>query len=383
MRVRAGGVTVTPCRLHDRFQPLGGPGALCAIVDPSEGLKAQHVDAPGGEVVVPGPAPVGQGPHRVPDIEDEHLRLRVAEELGGEQREQHRFAGARLSEHQRVPHIGIVEVHAERGGPRTRGPKERRALRWVEGARVRSQPGPDARHRQEIGEVPGGEEGPPEVRIAMPREAAEIGVERIHRLDPPREPGVVQGFENLPRDLVRPGPVGLHHDRDLREGAEPHRPARVLGQRVRRILRQAPRVLIEPERLVRLRHGRPLPGDELLHPGGRPLPLLEPLELVAPDLFRRHLRPEREHAVRPAKGEGEGVREVALPRVRCERVALHRHRANREAPDPGLEAAHELLVGKHGVQVGPMGRRPDRVRKAGEALVQVGQQPVSVEALHV
>ena len=104
---------------------------------------------------------------------------------------------------------------------------------------------------------------------------------------------------------------------------------------------------------------------------------------MAPNLFRRRVRPEREHALRPAKGERERVHEVAVPRARRLRVALHRHDPDRQPPDPGLEPAEEFLVGEHDVQVRPVGRRADRVREARQALVQMGEQPVPVEALEV
>ena len=219
---------------------------------------------------MPRAASMRERPHRVPNVEREHLRAGVAPKLGREHPEQHRFAGTRLPEHEGMPHVRIVEVDAERRGPRRRRPEEGRTLERKERRRVRGEPGPDARDRQEVGDVARGHEGTPEVRVAVPREAAEIGVQRIHGLDPPREPGVVQGFQDLPRHVVRAGSVGLHHDRDLGEGAEPHRPARVLGQGVRGILRQAARVLIEPERVVRPRGGVPSSRRRAPAPTRRP-----------------------------------------------------------------------------------------------------------------
>ncbi len=43
-------------------------------------------------------------------------------------------------------------------------------------------------------------------------------------------------------------------------------------------------------------------------------------------------------------------------------------------PDPGLEAAHERLVGERVVEVGPVPRHADGVGKPGQHLVQVGEQ---------
>src|SRR5690606_11722409 len=47
---------------------------------------------------------------------------------------------------------------------------------------------------------------------------------------------------------------------------------------------------------------------------------------------------------------------------------------------PWREPTDELLACQHGVQVGTMLRRADRMREAGEAVVQVSHQTVGVEA---
>ena len=141
----------------------------------------------------------------------------------------------------------------------------------------------------------------------MPRQAAEIRLERVHRLDPPRKARVGEHLEDFAGDEVGARGVGLHHDRDLREAAEPHGPARILRGGVAGILGEVASILIEPQLFVSLRGSVPLAADHVLHPGGGPFALLEPLELVAPDLLCRLPGPEREHAVRPAKREGERV----------------------------------------------------------------------------
>ena len=97
-----------------RLQPLRGPGSLGRLVERGEGLESQGVGAASGQVVVLSARGRRQHPHRVAHVEYEHLRVRVAAELRGEEAQEHRFAGAGGAEDERVADVRVMEVEPKR-----------------------------------------------------------------------------------------------------------------------------------------------------------------------------------------------------------------------------------------------------------------------------
>src|SRR5205814_426868 len=109
-----------------------------------------------------------------------------------------------------------VEVQPEGCRASRRGVEERGAALWVGGTGVAFEARPDARERQEIGEVQGVEQRAPDVLIPVPRERAEPGLERIRLLDAGAEPVVLELLEDLARRGLQDRTVALEQEQRAR-----------------------------------------------------------------------------------------------------------------------------------------------------------------------
>ena len=80
-------------QVKQRFQPLGGPGALVGRVDMRQGVEREVLVALAGDRVVVAAGGLGERHRRVALVEDEHLGVRVAKPLGLEEAQERRFPG--------------------------------------------------------------------------------------------------------------------------------------------------------------------------------------------------------------------------------------------------------------------------------------------------
>ena len=86
-------------------------------------------------------------------------------------RDRRRFAGACRSKDQRMAKIADMQIEAERRRPFRSRVQERRRVRRIERARAKFLAWPDTGGRYQVRKNAGGDDGPANIRNAMPREA--------------------------------------------------------------------------------------------------------------------------------------------------------------------------------------------------------------------
>src|SRR5439155_17116388 len=96
------------------------------------------------------------------------------------------------SQDERVPNVAQVEVQSERCRAGRRGVEQRGAALRVGGVRVALESRPDARERQEVGEVQGMEHGSPDVLVPVAGKRAEPGLEGVRLLEAGAESVVLE-----------------------------------------------------------------------------------------------------------------------------------------------------------------------------------------------
>src|SRR3546814_6001763 len=98
-------------------------------------------------------------PDRAAEIEGEHLAGLIAAELHGDQREQHRFAGAGRSDDQGMADVADMQREAERRRSFGLGEKQRRRVEMFIAFRA----GPDRRQRDHMRQVQGADRRLPDI----------------------------------------------------------------------------------------------------------------------------------------------------------------------------------------------------------------------------
>ena len=190
----ADGVALCGCRRQavqrqNRVNPLHRPSAIALGVKELQRAESQLVVVGRHREVQPTLALAGstdrgsQRVHRHALVKGVDRHAPVAPQLRGRQGQMRRLARPGRAEHEGVPHIANVEVQPERRRTVGHAIHQWRRLRRVHGAWRAVEACPDGARWQHVGQVHGVDERPAHVLDAMPRQAAEVGFERVDRLD--------------------------------------------------------------------------------------------------------------------------------------------------------------------------------------------------------
>ncbi|MNQ96600.1 hypothetical protein D3C85_1122150 [compost metagenome] len=155
-----------PRLTHRLGDPFGGPGAFVVCVDPGQGLERE-----GRPRLQRPPTPAGrQGrrTRRTPLVEEDHSRARIAKPLQGQERQQDALARSRRSHDHGVADVADMEHQPKGRGARSAGDRQRRPVK----AGVPGRTGPDRRHRQEVGEIQGRDQGAAYIGVGFARQGA-------------------------------------------------------------------------------------------------------------------------------------------------------------------------------------------------------------------
>ena len=136
---------------NERLQPLLRPQPFGRHVDLRK--RRERRSGIGADLVVRSAARRAEHVERVAFVEREDVRARITELLREQKRKQRRFAAAGRSDDQRVADVADVQVQTKRRCAGRRRVGKRRALRRIERTRLLRKSRPDARERQQIGEV--------------------------------------------------------------------------------------------------------------------------------------------------------------------------------------------------------------------------------------
>ena len=164
------------------LEPALGPDALLGAVGRGQRIEGELLVLVSRDVVVVPSGGVCEDEAAVALVEGEDLGPWVAKELRHHQADQRRLPGARGADHQRVAHVGHVEVEAEGGRPRGVRVEERGAPLQEVGTRVLLEARPDARRWNQVGEVQRVDERPANVSIAVTGDGSQVGLEGVHVL---------------------------------------------------------------------------------------------------------------------------------------------------------------------------------------------------------
>ena len=165
------------------MHPLLSPAELRFVVDIAERLKGQSAFA---DVIEAAAGCLVEGIERMPFVEGEDASAGIAEPLGNEERQAHRFACASRTDEQCVAHIIIVQVETIGHTALCRCIEERLRVRRHERRRVDLFSRPNRRNRHQVNVIAGVGDDAAHLGHAIPGHRSKECINRVDVLDPAR-----------------------------------------------------------------------------------------------------------------------------------------------------------------------------------------------------
>ena len=239
-----------------------------------------------------------------------------------------------------------MEDEAKRGGAEGAGHRQGRPLERG----VAFRPGPDGRHRQEVGQVEAGDHGPPHVGIGFARDRPQPGLDGVEVLDPRHQALGVERRLDRPRPRLRPV-GGFAKDADGQAEI-------AVGAGVGAEGGQGGVALPGLADRIRVEEGRLFLGDGLAQQHPQSLALGEPTLAHPHDLQFRTGLVEGDPPRRPAIGKRQGPETVEQAGTGGRRQSAHRDHLQPPGPQSRLRPPGQGGIGQQDIEEHRRVRRP-------------------------
>ncbi len=352
-----------PLMLDQCGDPLPCPAPLSVLVDPPQRLEGEAITlaATEPEYMMCPAHPEHRRASGIALVEQDDAGPRIAAELQGDQREQHRFAGPGRADHHHV--ADVADMGREPEGRRTRRLRgqQRRAIEMG----VAGRPGPHARQRHEVSEVERMDKRLADIGIGLAGQRRQPRLDRVHALADGGEAKPVDDPLDGTNLVLNTGGVGVGHGDRRGEVTEGDMITAERLQRQIGIDHLVVGIAVEQLRWLVVHHLAQHRGDRLA--------FIEPLATKLRQRLGRVGLVEREEAGHPAIGEVLVIERVEDPRPAHVGETDHTQRAQVKITQLRLQAAGQRRVDEQSVEIERCLGHGDGVRARRDGGVEVDQ----------